>query len=58
MNKYSLEEGQARIVDAIIETYCCVMGKEKWNSLTAVQQHAVIMTIVHDMRDALNGGEK
>ena len=38
-------------VEMIIEAYTAVMGVEKWNSLTAEQQHDVIMMIA---KDALN----
>ena len=37
-----------KLVDAIIESYIRVYGRTKWNSLTADQQHTVIMTIVKE----------
>lgn len=41
------------IVNAVIEAYIKVMGAEKWNSLTADEQHTVIMTIVKDFSKAI-----
>ena len=38
-----------QMVGWIIEAYIQVMGEEKWNSLTAEQQHEVIMTITKDL---------
>lgn len=38
-----------KMIDMIIEAYVQVMGREKWNSLTAQEQHDVIMTIVKDL---------
>lgn len=40
---------ESLIVSSIIKAYVQVMGAEKWNSLTADQQHDVIMTIVKDL---------
>lgn len=37
------------IVNQIIEAYIKVMGEEKWNGLTADEQHTVIMTIATDL---------
>lgn len=41
------------IVDMIIEAYIEVHGARKWNSLTAKEQHDVIMTIVRDLNSRL-----
>ena len=38
-----------KMIDMIIEAYVMVMGREKWNNLTAQEQHDVIMTIVKDL---------
>lgn len=38
-----------RMAEMIAEAYIEVMGEEKWNSLTAEQQHDVVMTIVRDL---------
>lgn len=38
-----------RMVEMIIEAYISVMGEQKWNSLTAEQQHEVIMTIANNL---------
>lgn len=38
-----------KLVNTIIDAYIEVMGTEKWNSLTADEQHTVIMTIVKDL---------
>ena len=38
-----------KMVGMIVEAYIKVMGEEKWNSLTAEQQHEVIMTITRDL---------
>ena len=44
------------IVNQIIEAYIKVMGKEKWNSLTAEEQHTVIMTIATDLYNRIEEG--
>ena len=41
------------VVEMVIEAYIRVMGAEKWYSLTAEQQHDIIMTIVKDASKAL-----
>lgn len=38
-----------RMVEMIVEAYIEVMGEEKWNSLTAEQQHDAVMTIARDL---------
>lgn len=43
-----------KIVNMMIEAYVEVMGDDKWNSLTADQQHDVIMTMVTDTLNGLN----
>ena len=40
---------EKKIVDMMIEAYIQVMGADKWNSLTAKQQHDVIMTLTRDL---------
>lgn len=40
-----------RMIEMIAEAYIEVMGEEKWNSLTAKQQHDVVMTIVRDLNN-------
>ena len=40
-----------KLVNTIIDAYIEVMGAEKWNSLTADEQHTVIMTIVKDLNE-------
>lgn len=42
-----------KLVNTIIDAYIEVMGIEKWNSLTADEQHTVIMTIVKDLNSRL-----
>lgn len=42
------------LVESIINAYVSVMGVDKWNSLTAEQQHDVIMTIAKDLNAALD----
>lgn len=42
------------VVDMIIEAYIEVMGEEKWNSLTADEQHAVIMTFAAELYDRMD----
>lgn len=37
------------VVACIIEAYILIMGRQKWDSLTAQEQHDVIMMIVRDM---------
>ena len=37
------------MVDMIVEAYVRVYGAKKWNSLSAEQQHDVIMIIVKDL---------
>ena len=41
------------IINAAIEAYTKVMGREKWESLTASQQHDAIMCMVKDMLKAI-----
>lgn len=43
-----MEFTQDQIVGAVIAAYIKVYGEAKWDSLTADQQHTVIMTIVKD----------
>lgn len=43
-----------KIVNMMIEAYVEVMGADKWNSLTADQQHDVIMIMVKDTLNGLN----
>ena len=43
-----------KIVNMMIEAYVEVMGADKWNGLTADQQHDVIMTMVKDTLNGLN----
>lgn len=45
---------EKKIVDMIIEAYVKIEGDEKWNSLSAKQQHDVIMTIVKDANKAID----
>lgn len=40
---------EKKIIESIIEAYVTVNGAAKWNSLSAAQQHDVIMTIVKDL---------
>ena len=40
---------EAKIIEMVIDAYIEVMGAAKWNSLTAAEQHDVIMTLVKDM---------
>jgi autonomous glycyl radical cofactor GrcA len=42
-----------KIVDMMIKAYIEVMGADKWNSLTAEEQHDVIMLMVKDSLNAL-----
>ena len=42
-----------RVAAMMIEAYVKVYGIEKWHSLTAEQQHDVIMTLVRDTNKAL-----
>jgi hypothetical protein len=44
------------LVRHIIEAYITVLGQEKWNSLTAQEQHDVIMTIIKEgLKDDAEG---
>ena len=43
-----------KMVQMIIEAFIKVEGQAKWDSLTAQQQHDVIMTIAKDTMKALN----
>lgn len=43
-----------KMVQMIIEAYVTVMGAEKWNSLTADEQHTVIMTMAKDLDKAIS----
>ena len=38
-----------QMVDMIIDAYVKVYGAERWNSLTAEEQHTVIMKIAKDL---------
>ncbi len=49
----NLNAEEKKIVNTIINAYVAVMGAEKWNSLTADEQHTVIMTIVCDFVSVL-----
>lgn len=49
----NLNNNEKMIVNAVIESYISVMGAAKWNSMTAEQQHDVIMTIVKDFGKAV-----
>ena len=51
MSKLTKEE--SKIVSMMIDAYIKVMGVDKWNSLTAQQQHDVVMILVKDMLQAL-----
>jgi hypothetical protein len=42
-----------KIVNMMIKAYIEVMGADKWNSLTAEEQHDVIMLMVKDSMNAL-----
>ena len=42
-----------KMVNMIVEAYIKVMGVDKWNSLTAIQQHDVIMNIAKDFGKAV-----
>ena len=44
----------AEITTAIITAYVKTLGADKWNALTAQQQHDAIMNIVKDMHRALD----
>lgn len=37
-----------KIVNMMIEAYTTVYGIDKWNSLTATEQHDVIMILVNE----------
>ena len=41
------------IINAAIEAYTKVIGREKWESLTAIQQHDAIMCMLKDMLKAI-----
>ena len=41
------------IINMTIDAYIRIMGEDKWNSLTANQQHDAIMIMVADMLKAL-----
>ena len=40
---------EKQIVEAIVEAYTSVYGAEKWEALTAQEQHDVVMVLVKDM---------
>lgn len=42
-----------KIVNMMIEAYIKTMGEDKWNSLTAKEQHDVIMIMVKDALKAI-----
>ncbi len=42
-----------KIVNMIIEAYTQVMGADRWRSLTAEEQHAVIMTLAKETNEAI-----
>ena len=42
-----------KVVNMIIEAYVKVMGAEKWNQMTAKQQHDAIMKIAADLDKAI-----
>ena len=44
---------ETKLVNMIVEAYIEVMGIAKWNSLSDLEQHDVIMTIVNDLNNAL-----
>lgn len=44
-----MELTEDRIVGIIIAAYIQVYGEARWDSLTADQQHTVIMTLAKDM---------
>ena len=47
--KYTdLTTEEQRLVDMIISAYASVMGYDKWNSLSAEEQHDVIMKITEN----------
>ena len=41
-----------KLVNAAIRAYISVMGKDKWNALTAEQQHDAIMIMLTDLAKA------
>ena len=41
------------IIEAAQKAYIKVMGVDKWNGLTAQQQHDAVMILVKDMLQAL-----
>lgn len=43
---------EQKIINCIMEAYIKVMGEDKWDALSAEQQHDVIMKIVKDMLNA------
>lgn len=44
----------SRTVDMMIEAYTKVMGIEKWNSMSAEEQHAAIMAMIKDTNKAID----
>lgn len=47
--KYTdLTPEEQKLVDMIISAYASVMGYDKWNSLSADEQHDVIIKIMED----------
>lgn len=40
---------ETNIVNMICEAYISVYGQQKWDNLTAEEQHDVIMTIAKDL---------
>lgn len=49
----NLNNNEKIIVNAAIESYIRVMGAEKWDSLTADQQHDAIMAILTGLYKAI-----
>lgn len=42
----------------IIRAYISVLGREKWDSLTADEQHTVVMTVAKNMEEAYETWKK
>ena len=45
---------EEKIISAAIDAYIAIMGREKWDALTAQEQHDAIMILVSDMNTALD----
>lgn len=52
-NYNMLNAGLKKMVDMIAAGYVQIMGLDKWNSLTAKEQHDVVMILAADFNNNL-----